>query len=123
MEVILHEVDPEIDQAVRAFAEARLKEAVRIEEKQARYDAIDAIKDETKEHFAAKDPENYPEQEKMIGEVLGNIVKDEVRRLITEEKFVRMDGLLAKFARFPARQASCPVRTVPRCSPVVKHKL
>ncbi|MED1721670.1 polyribonucleotide nucleotidyltransferase [Brevibacillus parabrevis] len=91
MEVILHEVDPEIDQAVRAFAEARLKEAVRIEEKQARYDAIDAIKDETKEHFAAKDPENYPEQEKMIGEVLGNIVKDEVRRLITEEK-VRPDG-------------------------------
>ncbi|WP_281868739.1 polyribonucleotide nucleotidyltransferase [Brevibacillus parabrevis] len=91
MEVILHEVDPEIDQAVRAFAEARLKEAVRIEEKQARYDAIDAIKDETKEHFAAKDPANYPEQEKMIGEVLGNIVKDEVRRLITEEK-VRPDG-------------------------------
>ena len=91
MEVILHEVDPEIDQAVRAFAEARLKEAVRIEEKQARYDAIDAIKDETKEHFAAKDLENYPEQEKMIGEVLGNIVKDEVRRLITEEK-VRPDG-------------------------------
>ncbi|KZE53075.1 polyribonucleotide nucleotidyltransferase [Brevibacillus parabrevis] len=91
MEVILHEVDPEIDQAVRAYAEARLKEAVRIEEKQARYDAIDAIKDETKEHFAAKDPENYPEQEKMIGEVLGNIVKDEVRRLITEEK-VRPDG-------------------------------
>ncbi|TGU70399.1 polyribonucleotide nucleotidyltransferase, partial [Mesorhizobium sp. M00.F.Ca.ET.186.01.1.1] len=35
--------------------------------------------------------ENYPEQEKMIGEVLGNIVKDEVRRLITEEK-VRPDG-------------------------------
>ncbi|ELK40178.1 polyribonucleotide nucleotidyltransferase [Brevibacillus agri BAB-2500] len=91
MEVILHEVDPEIDQAVREFAEARLKEAVRIEEKQARYDAIDNIKEETKEHFAAKDPEAYPEQEKMISEVLGNIVKDEVRRLITEEK-VRPDG-------------------------------
>ncbi|WP_431809948.1 polyribonucleotide nucleotidyltransferase [Brevibacillus agri] len=91
MEVILHEVDPEIDQAVREFAEARLKEAVRIEEKQARYDAIDNIKEETKEHFAAKDPGAYPEQEKMISEVLGNIVKDEVRRLITEEK-VRPDG-------------------------------
>lgn len=91
MEVILHEVDPEIDQAVREFAEARLKEAVRIEEKQARYDAIDNIKEETKEHLAAKDPEAYPEQEKMISEVLGNIVKDEVRRLITEEK-VRPDG-------------------------------
>ncbi|RAT94431.1 polyribonucleotide nucleotidyltransferase [Brevibacillus sp. Leaf182] len=91
MEVILHEVDPEIDQAVREYAEARLKEAVRIEEKQARYDAIDDIKAETKEHFAAKDPEAYPGQEKMISEVLGNIVKDEVRRLITDEK-VRPDG-------------------------------
>ncbi|KMZ40468.1 MULTISPECIES: polyribonucleotide nucleotidyltransferase [Bacillales] len=91
MEVILHEVDPEIDQAVRAYAEARLKEAVRIEEKQARYDAIDDIKAETKEHFAAKDAEAYAEQEKMISEVLGNIVKDEVRRLITDEK-VRPDG-------------------------------
>ncbi|WP_432774207.1 polyribonucleotide nucleotidyltransferase [Brevibacillus gelatini] len=91
MEVILHEIDPEIDQAVREYAEARLKEAVRIEEKQARYDAIDNIKQETLEHFAAKDPEAYPEQEKMISEVLGNIVKDEVRRLITEEK-IRPDG-------------------------------
>ncbi|GED29066.1 polyribonucleotide nucleotidyltransferase [Brevibacillus centrosporus] len=91
MQVILHEVDSEIDQAVRGFAEARLKEAVRIEEKQARYDAIDNVKAETKEHFAALNPETFEEQEKMIGEVLGNIVKDEVRRLITEEK-VRPDG-------------------------------
>lgn len=91
MQVILHEVDPQIDQAVRAVAEARLKEAVRIEEKQARYDAIDQIKAETLEHFATQDPEVYAEKEKMISEVLGNIVKDEVRRLITDEK-VRPDG-------------------------------
>ena len=91
MQVILHEVDPEIDQAVRGYAEARLKEAVRIEEKQARYDAIDDIKAETKEHFATLNPETYPDQEKMIAEVLGNIVKDEVRRLITDEK-IRPDG-------------------------------
>ncbi|MFP3391117.1 polyribonucleotide nucleotidyltransferase [Brevibacillus sp. SIMBA_040] len=91
MQVILHEVDPEIDQAVRGYAEARLKEAVRIEEKQARYDAIDDIKAETKEHFATLNPETYPNQEKMIAEVLGNIVKDEVRRLITDEK-IRPDG-------------------------------
>ncbi|RNB77381.1 polyribonucleotide nucleotidyltransferase [Brevibacillus panacihumi] len=91
MQVILHEVDPQVDQAVRAVAEARLKEAVRIEEKQARYDAIDQIKAETLEHFAAQDPEAFAEQEKMISEVLGNIVKDEVRRLITDEK-VRPDG-------------------------------
>lgn len=91
MEVVLHEVDPEIDQAVRSYAEARLKEAIRIEEKQARYDAIDAIKEETRQHFAELNPETYPEQEAMINEVLHNIVKEEVRRLITEEK-IRPDG-------------------------------
>lgn len=91
MEVMLHEVDPEIDQAVRSYAEARLKEAIRIEEKQARYDAIDAIKEETRQHFAELNPETYPEQESMINEVLHNIVKEEVRRLITEEK-IRPDG-------------------------------
>ncbi|MCM3078943.1 MULTISPECIES: polyribonucleotide nucleotidyltransferase [Brevibacillus] len=91
MQVILHEVNPEIDQAVRDVAEARMKEAVRIEEKQARYDAIDQIKAETLEHFAAQDPESFALNEKMISEVLGNIVKDEVRRLITDEK-VRPDG-------------------------------
>ncbi|MED4582107.1 polyribonucleotide nucleotidyltransferase [Brevibacillus choshinensis] len=91
MQVILHEVDPEIDQTVRGYAETRLKEAVRIEEKQARYDAIDEIKAQTKEHFATLNPEAFAEQEKMISEVLGNIVKDEVRRLITEDK-VRPDG-------------------------------
>ncbi|TRY26736.1 polyribonucleotide nucleotidyltransferase [Brevibacillus sp. LEMMJ03] len=91
MEVVLHEVDPVIDQAVRSYAEARLKEAIRIEEKQARYDAIDAIKEETRQHFAELNPETYPEQESMINEVLHNIVKEEVRRLITEEK-IRPDG-------------------------------
>jgi polyribonucleotide nucleotidyltransferase len=91
MEVVLHEVDPEIDRAVREYADARLREAIRIEEKQARADAIDAIKAETKEHFAQLNPETYPEQEAAIEEVLHNIVKEEVRRLITEEK-IRPDG-------------------------------
>jgi polyribonucleotide nucleotidyltransferase len=87
MEVVLHEINPEIDQAVRAYADARLREAIRIEEKQARSDAIEAIKAETKEHFA----ETYPEDAAAIDEVLYNIVKEEVRRLITHEK-IRPDG-------------------------------
>ncbi|RXT15164.1 polyribonucleotide nucleotidyltransferase [Ammoniphilus sp. CFH 90114] len=87
MEVILHAVDTEIDQAVREYAQERLVEAVRIEEKQARQDAIDAIKEETLEHFA----EIFPEGSKSISEVLYTIVKDEVRRLITHDK-VRPDG-------------------------------
>ncbi|WP_153945002.1 hypothetical protein, partial [Acinetobacter baumannii] len=65
--------------AVKEYAEARLIEAVRIGEKQARYDAIDAINEETLAHFA----ETYPEEEKQISEILHDIVKTEVRRLIT----------------------------------------
>ncbi len=92
MEVVLHEVDPEIDQAVRSYAEERLKEAIRVEEKQARADAIDAVKAETKEHFLTQlGEEAFAEQEPMIDEVLYNIVKDEVRRLISVEK-IRPDG-------------------------------
>ncbi|USG67978.1 polyribonucleotide nucleotidyltransferase [Brevibacillus ruminantium] len=91
MAVVLHEVDAKVNQAVRDYAEARLKEAIRIEEKQARYDAIDAIKAETRQHFAEADPAAYAEQERAIDEVLGNIVKEEVRRLITHDK-IRPDG-------------------------------
>jgi len=87
MEVVLHQVDAEIDQAVRAYADAKLRAAIRIEEKQARSEAIDAVKAETQAHFA----EIYPEQAKVIDEVLYNIVKEEVRRLITHEK-IRPDG-------------------------------
>ncbi|WP_139488937.1 polyribonucleotide nucleotidyltransferase [Brevibacillus dissolubilis] len=87
MEVILHSVDPEIDTAVRQFADAKIREAVRIEEKHARAEAIDAVKAETREHFA----ETYAEQMKVVDEILYNIVKEEVRRLITHEK-IRPDG-------------------------------
>ncbi|WPS86521.1 polyribonucleotide nucleotidyltransferase [Brevibacillus halotolerans] len=87
MEVVLHSVDEEVDQAVRAFADAKIREAVRVEEKHARAEAIDAVKDETQVHFA----EVYPEREGEISEILYDMVKEEVRRLITHEK-IRPDG-------------------------------
>ncbi|MCR8994818.1 polyribonucleotide nucleotidyltransferase [Brevibacillus laterosporus] len=87
MEVVLHSVDEEIDQAVRAFADAKIREAVRVEEKHARAEAIDAVKEETQVHFA----EVYPEREGEISEILYDMVKEEVRRLITHEK-IRPDG-------------------------------
>ncbi|MGD8191066.1 polyribonucleotide nucleotidyltransferase [Brevibacillus ginsengisoli] len=102
---VLHEVDSEIDTAVRAFADAKLREAIRIEEKHARADAIDAVKAETKVHFA----ETYPEQAGVIDEVLYNIVKEEVRRLITHEK-IRPDGR----ALNEIRPISCEVEILAR---------
>jgi polyribonucleotide nucleotidyltransferase len=90
MPVILKTVDAEVDAAVRAFAEARLVEAVNIAEKHARQDAIDAINAETVEHFTPVYAET-PEKMKDVNESLHDIVKDEVRRQITVDK-VRPDG-------------------------------
>ena len=90
MAVKLHAVNETVNREVRDFAEARLVEAVRIEEKHARQDAIDAINDEAYTVFEEKYIET-PELLKDVKEVLHDIVKEEVRRLITHDK-VRPDG-------------------------------
>lgn len=90
MEVKLHAVDTDVNAAVRAFAQERLVEAIRIPEKHARQDAIDAINQEAVEHFEAQYIES-PELMDDVKETLYDIVKEEVRRLITHEK-VRPDG-------------------------------
>ncbi|WP_010269440.1 polyribonucleotide nucleotidyltransferase [Paenibacillus senegalensis] len=90
MEVVLHEVNQEVNAAVRAYASERLIEAVRIEEKHARQDAIDAINEEAIEHFTTV-YEETPEYLADVREVLYDIVKEEVRRLITHDK-MRPDG-------------------------------
>ncbi|PCL93953.1 polyribonucleotide nucleotidyltransferase [Paenibacillus lautus] len=90
MAVKLHAVNETVNREVREFAKARLVEAVRIEEKHARQDAIDAINDEAYTVFEEKYLET-PELLKDVKEVLHDIVKEEVRRLITHDK-VRPDG-------------------------------
>ncbi|KWX72525.1 polynucleotide phosphorylase [Paenibacillus riograndensis] len=90
MAVKLHTVNSEVNAEVRAYAQIRLVEAVKIAEKHARQDAIDLINNETVEYFAEKYIET-PELLKDVKEVLHDIVKDEVRRLITHDK-IRPDG-------------------------------
>lgn len=105
MEVILHEVDSEIDQVVRNHAKDSLLNAIRIEDKQERQNAIDAIIKETIEHFT----EQYPEQLAMVNEVLHSIVKEEVRRLILFES-IRPDGRELT----QIRPISCSIGLLPR---------
>ncbi|MFF2089060.1 polyribonucleotide nucleotidyltransferase [Paenibacillus sp. NPDC058174] len=108
MEVKLHAVDAGVNEAVRAYASERLVQAIRIEEKHARQEAIDAVNSETVAHFE----EVYAETPELIGdvkEVLYDIVKEEVRRLITHDK-VRPDGRgLAEI-----RPIECDVALLPR---------
>ncbi|MGW8956125.1 polyribonucleotide nucleotidyltransferase [Paenibacillus sp. NPDC055715] len=90
MQVKLHAVDEKVNSEVRAYAAERLVEAVKIVEKHARQEAIDAVNEETIAHFEAQYIET-PELLKDVSEVLYDIVKEEVRRLITHDK-VRPDG-------------------------------
>lgn len=108
MEVKLHTVDAEVSKAVREFAQARLVEAVRIPEKHARQDAIDAINAETKEHFIAVYAET-PDKMDDVKETLYDIVKEEVRRLITHDK-IRPDGR----ALDEIRPIECDINLLPR---------
>ena len=108
MDVVLHSIDEEVNKAVRAFAQERLVEAVRIAEKHARQDAIDAINSETVAHFEEVYAET-PELVADVKEVLYDIVKEEVRRLITHDK-VRPDGR----ALDEIRPIECDVALLPR---------
>lgn len=108
MEVKLHTVDSDVNAAVREYAQARLVDAVRVAEKQARQDAIDVVNDEAVAFFEEKYIET-PDLMKDVKEILHDIVKEEVRRLITHEK-VRPDGRgLAEI-----RAIECDVNLLPR---------
>jgi len=108
MEVKLHDVDSDVNQAVREFAAERLIAAVRIAEKQARQDAINAINEEAVAHFTevyAEEPDKLAD----VKEVLYNIVKEEVRRLITHDK-IRPDGRKLN----EIRPIECEIGLLPR---------
>ncbi|SDW14961.1 polyribonucleotide nucleotidyltransferase [Paenibacillus sp. PDC88] len=108
MQVKLHAVDETVNKEIRDYAASRLVEAVRIEEKHARQDAIDAINDETVAFFEEKYIET-PELLKDVKEILHDIVKEEVRRLITHDK-VRPDGR----ALAEIRPIDCDTSLLPR---------
>ncbi|TXK81931.1 polyribonucleotide nucleotidyltransferase [Paenibacillus sp. N3.4] len=108
MEVKLHTVDAEVNQAVRDFAQARLVDAIKIPEKHARQEAIDVVNAEAVEHFTAV----YAETPGLLGDVketLYDIVKEEVRRLITHDK-VRPDGRKPE----EIRAIDCDIDLLPR---------
>ena len=103
VEVELFEVNPEIMADVKAYAEKRLVEAIRIEDKLERYAAIDAINEETLAHFDEKvfikeiegikviDAEEKKQYLRHVQYTLDEILHTEVRRLISVDK-VRPDG-------------------------------
>ncbi|MGB7606579.1 MAG: polyribonucleotide nucleotidyltransferase [Lutisporaceae bacterium] len=104
-EIKLFEINPEINNVVREFATEKLLTAIRTVEKQERQANIDAVKEETLNHFA----EIYPENLKNVDEVLYNIIKEQVRHLITVEG-IRPDDRKTD----EIRPISCEVSVLPR---------
>ncbi|MCM2674697.1 polyribonucleotide nucleotidyltransferase [Alkalicoccobacillus plakortidis] len=86
-EVVLKTTDADLEAKIRELAEAELKQAVQVQEKHARQEAIDAVIKKTVEPFE----EDETVAVSAVKEILQKFVKEEVRRLITVEK-VRPDG-------------------------------
>lgn len=87
MEVTLFKIDEEVEKAVREFATADMKEAVKTIEKLERMEKMDAVKQATFEKF-----EDILEDHGIdVEETLQAIIKEEVRKLIVHEN-VRPDN-------------------------------
>ena len=93
MEVELFAIPTEIEEAVKAFAEAELIPAISIHDKLERQNAVDAINEKTVAHFEELylNDEDHDEKMKYVNMILEAMLANEVRRLITNDK-IRPDG-------------------------------
>ncbi|KAA9025831.1 polyribonucleotide nucleotidyltransferase [Niallia endozanthoxylica] len=89
LEVVLFELDSVLEAEVRDLCEADMIQAIQVQEKHAREEAIKKVKDRILAHYEEKEAEE--DTVKQVKQILDKLVKGEVRRLITEEK-VRPDG-------------------------------
>lgn len=89
-EIQLVELDQAVEAEVRSICESELIPAIQVQEKHAREEAIKAVK---KKVMAVYEEEKEADEAtlKQVKKVLDKLVKNEVRRLITEDK-VRPDG-------------------------------
>jgi len=88
-EVQLFDLDADLEKRIRDLAEKELLQAIQVQEKHAREDAINAVKNSVVEKFEAEEADEATI--KMVKQILSKLVKAEVRRLITEDK-IRPDG-------------------------------
>lgn len=90
-EIELFVSDPELEAEVKAASEGKMKTAIKTEEKKAREAAIEDVKEEILESYKAKELENEDEILSEVAHILEMIEKDEMRRLISQDK-IRPDG-------------------------------
>ena len=89
LEVTLYELDAELTAAIKAACETDMNTAIQTVDKQEREENITAVKTRIIESYEAEEADD--ETMKQVKAILDKMVKDEVRRLITEDK-IRPDG-------------------------------
>ncbi|WP_425447487.1 polyribonucleotide nucleotidyltransferase [Dethiothermospora halolimnae] len=105
MDVTVFEADKNIDKEIREYATEKMESAIQTFEKLERQENMEKVKEDTYEYFIEK----YPENEKDINEVIYNITKEQVRKLIVE-KGIRPDNRKID----EVRPISCEVGLLPR---------
>jgi polyribonucleotide nucleotidyltransferase len=106
---VLDEPKPEINKLVRDFTTSKMVVAIKTSDKLQREALIEQVKEESKAHSAEVLGEDYQKALRDINEVLENIVKEEVRRMIAVDK-IRPDGR----GLSEVRPISCDVGILPR---------
>jgi len=87
--VSLYEINEELQTQVKAMCETDMIAAIQTVEKHAREEAISAVKERVMASFEEQEADD--ETLKQVKTILDKMVKEEVRRLITEDK-IRPDG-------------------------------
>lgn len=106
---VLDEPDPELNRAVREYVTSKMVSAIKTDEKLEREALIEQVKEETRKYFQTTLGEQYEKALREINEILENIVKEEVRRMIAVEK-IRPDGR----GLSEIRPITCDVGILPR---------
>lgn len=93
MDITLMELDPALVEEANTLFKGKMLAAIQTEEKLAREENIEAVKEEAIAYFEEKyaEHEEFARIAKEIRQIAYDLEKDEVRRLITEDK-VRPDG-------------------------------
>ncbi|MGE5507394.1 MAG: polyribonucleotide nucleotidyltransferase [Chitinophagales bacterium] len=85
VEVTLYDVPADLAEQVQSFAREKMVAAIQTDDKLEREARIDEVRKATVAHFQETLGDEFGANQKAIGIVLDKILKEEVRRLITEE--------------------------------------
>ncbi|WP_026485873.1 polyribonucleotide nucleotidyltransferase [Caldanaerobius polysaccharolyticus] len=105
MEYTVFTPDEQVDKEVREYATEKIREALLSDDKQKRTENLDKVNEEVMQVFLEK----YPDKEQDIDEILYNITKEQMRKMVIEDGY-RVDGR----ALDEIRPIYCEVGLLPR---------